>query len=137
MFSLFTFFTLLMRVLDPDLHGGVKFVFSICFETDLVVSVLSDVSIRIRNTETNQKIIFWFREISRKSTEKDWVSVCFGSNWNFFVCFVDTLVFMLHFSFLSVCFETDLFVSVFLKRVQNTETNRNKFFLNFAKQTEN
>jgi hypothetical protein len=53
---------------------------------------------------------------------------------------VDTLVFMLLFSFFSVCFETDLFVSVVSKRVKNTETNRNepkqKFF-SFAKQTEN
>jgi hypothetical protein len=27
-----------------------------------------------------EKIIFWFRETNRKSTETDCVSVCFGSN---------------------------------------------------------
>jgi hypothetical protein len=44
------------------------------------------------------------------------------------------------FVFFSVCFETDLFVSVVLKRVKNTETNRNKpkqKFFCFAKQTQN
>jgi hypothetical protein len=55
----------------------VPFVFSVCFETNLFVSVVSK---RVRNTETNRKIIFWFRETNRKSTETDCVSVCFGSN---------------------------------------------------------
>jgi hypothetical protein len=61
----------------------------------------------------------------------------------FFVCLVDTLVVMLLFLFFSVCFETNLFVSVvsvLSKRVKNTETNRDKpkqKFLSFAKQTEN
>jgi hypothetical protein len=51
-----------------------------------------------------------------------------------FFCFVCI------FSFFSVCFETDLFVSVVSKRVWNTETNRNKpkkIVFGFAKQTEN
>jgi hypothetical protein len=47
----------------------------------------------------------------------------------FFVCFMENLVLMLLFLFFSVCFETGLFVSVVLKRVKNTETNRNKKFL--------
>jgi hypothetical protein len=62
---------------------------SVCFETDLFVSVVLK---RIRNTEANRKINFWFRETNQKSTETDCVSVCFGSNRNFlFVCFEDTL----------------------------------------------
>jgi hypothetical protein len=43
--------------------------FSVCFETDLFVSV---VSILIRNTETpkqTEKIIYWFCETNRKTTE--------------------------------------------------------------------
>jgi hypothetical protein len=40
-----------------------------------------------------EKIIDWFRETNRKSTETDRVSVSFGSNRNFFfICFEDTLV---------------------------------------------
>jgi hypothetical protein len=44
------------------------FVFSICFETDLFVSVVSK---RVRNTEINQKINLWFRETNQKTTETD------------------------------------------------------------------
>jgi hypothetical protein len=47
---------------------------------------------------------------------------------------------MFLFSFFSVCFETDVFVSVVSKRIRNTETNRKKpkkCFISFAKQTEN
>ncbi len=50
---------------------------SVFFETGLFVSV---VSIRVRNTETNRKIIFWFHETNRKTTETDCVSVLFVSN---------------------------------------------------------
>jgi hypothetical protein len=48
--------------------------------------------------------------------------------------------FLLYFFFFSVCFETDMFVSVFSKQVRNTEANRNKpkkIVCGFAKQTEN
>jgi hypothetical protein len=39
-----------------------------------------------------EKIIYWFRETNRKSTETGRVSVCFGLNRKFlFVCFEDTL----------------------------------------------
>jgi hypothetical protein len=34
-----------------------------------------------------EKNCFWFLETNRKSTETDWVSVCFGSNRNFFCLF--------------------------------------------------
>jgi hypothetical protein len=40
-----------------------------------------------KQTETNEKIIFWFRETNRKWTETDCVSVCFGSNRKFFLLF--------------------------------------------------
>jgi hypothetical protein len=33
-----------------------------------------------KQTEINRKNVFWFRETNRKTTETDWVSVCFGSN---------------------------------------------------------
>jgi hypothetical protein len=32
---------------------------------------------KLKQTEKN---VFWFRETNRKTTETDWVSVCFGSN---------------------------------------------------------
>ncbi len=32
-----------------------------------------------------EKNIFWFRETNRKTTETDWVSICFGSNRKFFL----------------------------------------------------
>jgi hypothetical protein len=105
------------------LKACVLLVFSICFETDLFVLVLSVVLIRIRNTETNQKNYFLVLQKKRNATETDWVSVCFCLNWkNFFVCFVDNLVFLFVFS---VCLETDLFVSVVSKWVKNTKTNQN------------
>jgi hypothetical protein len=50
---------------------------SVCFENILFVSV---VLILVPNTKTNRKNVFWFRETNRKTTETDWVSVCFG--WN-------------------------------------------------------
>jgi hypothetical protein len=50
---------------------------SVRFETVLFVSV---VSIKVRNTETNRKIFFWFHETNRNKRETDLVSVCFGSN---------------------------------------------------------
>jgi hypothetical protein len=34
-----------------------------------------------------EKIIFWFRETNRKLAKTDCVSVCFGSNRNFFYLF--------------------------------------------------
>jgi hypothetical protein len=55
-------------------------------------------------------------------------------------CTAKVFCFFCIFSFISVCFETDLFVSVVSKRVRNTETNRNKpkkIVIGFAKQTEN
>jgi hypothetical protein len=53
---------------------------------------------------------------------------------------VQNILEMFFFSFFSVCFETDVFVSVVSKRIRNTETNQNKptnFVISFAKQTEN
>jgi hypothetical protein len=47
-----------------------------------------------------------------------------------------SFLFLMYFFGFSVCFETDLFVSVFSKRVRNTETNQ-KIVIGFAKQTEN
>jgi hypothetical protein len=47
--------------------------------------------------------------------------------------------FIFLFSLFSVCFETDMFVSVVSKQARNTETNRNKpkkYIFGFAKQTE-
>ncbi len=41
---------------------------SVCFEKILFVSV---VSIPVRNTETNRKKVFWFRETNQKITETD------------------------------------------------------------------
>jgi hypothetical protein len=119
--------------------------FSICFETDLFVSVLSVVSIWIRNTETNGTENFCLVSRNKpKINGNRWALVCFGSNRKYiFVCFVENLVFMLLLCFFSVCFKTSLYVSVVLvvsKRVKNTETNRNwpkKTFFSFAKQTEN
>ncbi len=49
----------------------------VCFDKILFVSV---VSIPVQNTETNPKNVFWFCKTNRKTTETDWVSVCFGSN---------------------------------------------------------
>ncbi len=34
----------------------------------------------VRNTATNQKKCFWFPKTNQKTTETDWVSVCFSSN---------------------------------------------------------
>jgi hypothetical protein len=47
---------MLMSVLDLDLQGGVKFVFSICFEIDLVVSVLSNRKIYFLVLQNKPKI---------------------------------------------------------------------------------
>jgi hypothetical protein len=78
-FSLFTFFT---SVLDPDLHGGVKFVFFICFKTDLVVSV---VSIRIRNTELNRNIYFLVSRNKPKNNRNRWSFGLFQFEPKFFL----------------------------------------------------
>jgi hypothetical protein len=117
------------------LKTSVLFFFSICFETDLFVSVLSVVLKWIHNTETNLKIYFLVSrnkpKINRNRCKFQFVSV---RTENFFVCFVDTLVFVLLFLFcFSVCLETDLFFSVFsvvskLKLI-GTESNQNKNFL--------
>jgi hypothetical protein len=85
-----------MSVLDPDLHRGVKFVLSICFETDLVVSVLSVLPIRIRNTETDRKIYFL---VSRNKPKFNRNRFSFG-------------LFRFDPNFISVCFENTLFDSV-------------------------
>ena len=64
-------------------------------------------------------------------------SVCFGSFWNKSVCFG---CFYIHYWFVLVHFETNLFVLVVLKYILNTETNRNKIFFCFEnepKQTRN
>jgi hypothetical protein len=96
--SLFTFFTMLMSVLDLDLHGGATFVFfdlfrnwSGCFGSFGCFDMDSK--------HRNEAKIFFVSRKNRKSTKTDWVSVCFGSNRNFFVCFVETQVFMLLFHF--------------------------------------
>jgi hypothetical protein len=79
---------------------------------------------------TEPKIFVWFRETNQKSIEIDEFCFVLVRTVNFFVIFVDTLVFMLF--FFLVCFETDLFVLVFSvvsKQVKNTKMNRNKNFL--------
>ncbi len=35
-----------------------------------------------KQTKTNRTNVFWFHKTNRKTTETDWVSVCFGSNRN-------------------------------------------------------
>jgi hypothetical protein len=41
-----------------------------------------------------EKNVFCFRKTNRKTTETEWVTVCFGSNWKKkFDCFEDTLLF--------------------------------------------
>jgi hypothetical protein len=85
--------------------------FSICFESDLFVSV---VSIRIRNTKRNRKFL--------KQTENKPKQMSFTL---FFVSWT-TFGFILLFRFFLVCFKADLFVSVVSavsKRVKNTEMN--------------
>ncbi len=48
---------------------------------------------RSETSKQTEKNAFWFRETNRKTTETDWVSVCFGSNREKkFDCFEDTLV---------------------------------------------
>jgi hypothetical protein len=63
-----------------------------------LVSALSETKRLFRlfrfNTETESfdvSICFWFHDTNRNKPETDLVSVCFGSNRNFFVCFEDTL----------------------------------------------
>jgi hypothetical protein len=73
--------------------GGTQFTnFFVCFvffETVLFVSV---VSIRVRNTETNRKIVFL---VSRNKPKNNRNRLCFGSfrfkPKIYFVCFEDTL----------------------------------------------
>jgi hypothetical protein len=117
---------MLMNVLDPGLYGGVKFVFSICFETDQVVLVLSVVSIRIRNTETNRKIYFLFSQNKPKINQNRLSFGLFRFEPTNFCLFRGHPSFYVAFLFFSVCFKTDLFVSVVSKRVKipkQTETN--------------
>jgi hypothetical protein len=75
--------------------GGTQFTnfflfVSVFFETVLFVSV---VSIRVRNTETNRKIVFL---VSRNKPKNNRNRLCFGSfrfkPKIFFVCFEDTLL---------------------------------------------
>jgi hypothetical protein len=64
--------------------------------------------------------------------------VCLQEHSPFCACRC-TLVYTFLFGLFSVCFETDMFVSVVSIYVQNTETNRNKpkkVFFGFVKQTE-
>jgi hypothetical protein len=46
------------------------FVFSVCFVTDLFVSICFDIDPKHRNEpKQTEKIIYWFRETNRKTTE--------------------------------------------------------------------
>jgi hypothetical protein len=71
---------------------------------------------------------FLFSETNRKSTETDESHFVSVRTENLFCLFRGHPGVYVAFSFFSVCFETDLFVSVVSKQVKNTETNRNKNF---------
>jgi hypothetical protein len=142
-FSLIMFFTILISVLDPDLHGSGSrrcTIFFLYLENDLFVSV---VSIRIRNTETNRKFIFWFRNTNQKSTETDWASfVSVKTEFFWFVSWT-LVVFKLLFSFFRFVSKQIYLIRLFrngLKIPKQTKTNqnkRNKILFCFIKQTEN
>jgi hypothetical protein len=92
---------------------------------------------------TEPKIFFWFCETNQKSTETDEFRFVSVRTENFFGLFRGHPSFYVASFVFSVCFETDLSVSVFSvvsKLDKNTETNRNKpkqKIFSFAKQTEN
>jgi hypothetical protein len=69
--------------------------FSVCFETDLFVSVVSVVSKRVKNTETNRNEIFL---VSRNKPKINRNRFSFGlfrfEPKFFFVCFENTLFFI-------------------------------------------
>jgi hypothetical protein len=52
-------------------------IFSVCFEKILFVRLFR---YRFETPKQTEKNVFWFHETNRKTTETDWVSVCFGSN---------------------------------------------------------
>jgi hypothetical protein len=51
---------------------------------------------RFETPKQTEKIFFWFYETNRIKRETDLVSVCFGSNRNFFFHFEDTLLLTMH-----------------------------------------
>ncbi len=69
-------------------------VVSVCFGLFWFVSkqfclFCFDIGSKHRNKPT---FFFWCHETNRNTTDTDLVSVCFGSNRNFFSCFQDTLL---------------------------------------------
>jgi hypothetical protein len=80
---------------DPLIENVFWRFFSVCvglFWENSVCFGCFDTSPKHRNIpKQTEKNVFWFRETNRKTTETDWVSVCFGSNRKKFHCFEDTL----------------------------------------------
>ncbi len=71
-----------------------------------------------------------------KTTETDWVSVCFGSNREKKINYFEDPLIENVFWFVSLCFDKVLFVLIVSILVRNTKTNWKKMFFGFAKQTE-
>jgi hypothetical protein len=81
-----------------------------------------------RPKRTEPTIFFGFHDTNPKSAEVDEFWFFSVRTENFVGLFRGHPSFYVAFFVFSVCFETDLFVSVVSKRVKNTKTNRNKNF---------
>jgi hypothetical protein len=64
--------------------GLFRFV-SVCYETVLFVSVVSNFDIGSKHRNKPKLFVFWFHETNRNKCETDLVSVCFGSNRKLFL----------------------------------------------------
>jgi hypothetical protein len=76
-----------------------------------IISRKFDILLLVRTIGSQSTVLLFFRQYFQVIVQR-----------SFSVSFV-------FFSFISVCFETDLFVSVVSKWVRNTETNRKKLLL--------
>jgi hypothetical protein len=87
--------------------------------------------------QTEPKIFVWFRETNQKSTETD--EFCFVSvrTDNFLLCFVDTLVFMVLFSYFFRFVSKHIYLFRLFRLFWNGLKIPKQKFFSFAKQTEN